>query len=176
MPYDPQTYLDHFTADTAPGPDELVMQMEEYDDHDEPEGIELGGIESIPANALAILLRAILPANANPSANTYWRQSAVKLAAISWSCLPEIRVSSQCAIAEGIGVTRASLNFWIVKFRDLGGVASFGGKCQSARQVLSKAQRRSWRERHEADGAAHGEHEGENQLDRATELEQIYGD
>ncbi len=175
--YDPQSHIDHFAADERT-PDEILMAMEEHldDADDEPDGLDLGGIRDIPPDALAVLLRYLLPASASITAPTFWKQVDLRIAAIAWSILPEFRQFSQDFIAESLGRTRAALSHHIVAIRDVSGIDCHGGKCQSARKILSKAQRRSWRKRHQADGAADGEHEGENQLDRSTELETIFAD
>jgi len=164
-----QTRIEEFTASDAPGPDEMAMLMEEYSDaDDEPEGIELGGIEGIPRDALARLLRFLLPSSASLTSPTFWPKVDLKIAAVAWLILPEFRQFPQEFLAKSIGKTRAAMSHHVTTMRDASGIDCRGGKTQRARRILSEAQRLAWRKRHEA--------EHSDEPENRTELETIFAD
>lgn len=123
--------------------DELIA-AEEQEDHDT---LDLAGLRGIPADALAVLLRFLLP-DGRPTSPTYWQQASRRLASLAHAIgVQEIRMHPLASLAPALGCSRALLSLLAVELRDFADLDHRAGRSDEARQVYATRARAIWNSR-----------------------------
>ncbi len=111
---------------------------------EQAETLDLGDLSGIPRDAVAIILRLILPST-NPLTPQFWRTASVRLcttaAALNIHPIGGIPLSE---LSKALGCTRAALSYASVNLRDFAKLSHRGGRCDAARDAYSKATREAW--------------------------------
>ena len=119
----------------------------EAEEEDTPDALELAGIRGIPLDALAVLLRFLLP-DGRPTSPTYWQQASRRLAALAHAAgVREIREHPLASLAPALGCSRALLSLLACELRDFAQLDSRAGRSATAREVYSQRARAVWNRR-----------------------------
>lgn len=112
-----------------------------------PDALDLAGIRGIPLDALAVLLRFILP-NGRPTSPTYWQQASRRLASLAHAIgVQEIRMHPLASLAPALGCSRALLSLLACELRDFAALDSRAGRSVTSRDVYSERARQVWNRR-----------------------------
>lgn len=142
-----------YLVDPAPLPDEMACRNDE-NEFEPPARDDVLALKGIPLDALAILLRLVLPAGRNPETASFWRTSTLRLACLALFVDKDVRSLSQSDIAKATGYTRSAINVQVVALRDAFGLDHRAGCCSEAREVFRAAQIDSWEKRQNAKAAS----------------------
>jgi hypothetical protein len=122
-----------------------LIEAEEQEDHDT---LDLAGLRGIPADALAIFVRFLLPPNSKPTSASYWPKVTKRIAALAYSLgIEEVRRFPLSQIAPAIPCTRAMLSLLCCELRDFAQLDHRAGKSDEARQTYSTRARAVWNRR-----------------------------
>jgi hypothetical protein len=120
----------------------------EAEEHEEAEQLDLAGLRGIPVDALAIMLRFLLPTDTKPTSPGYWRQVTKRAAALAYSLgIEEVRQHPLSRIAPAIPCTRAMLSLLCVELRDFASLDHRAGRSDAARETYSTRARQVWNHR-----------------------------
>ena len=126
-------------------PADELMQKEEATEQGET--IDFSEIQAIPADALPILLRLILPST-NPLLPQFWRTASVRLCTTAAALnVHPVGGHPLSDLARAIGCSRAALSFAAVNLRDFANLGHRGGRCDAARAAYSEATKAAWTRR-----------------------------
>lgn len=124
--------------------DELIAAEE----HEHAEMLDLGGIASIPPDALRLLVLFLLPQGANPTSSSYWKIATKRLCALAYSIgVEEVRRHPLSKLGPAVGCTRALLSLLAVELRDFADLDHRAGRSDQARQVYATRARQVWNSR-----------------------------
>jgi hypothetical protein len=111
------------------------------------ETLALAGIAAIPPDALAIMLRFLLP-DGRPTSTTYWQQASRRLAALAHAIgVREIREHPLASLAPALGCSRALLSLLACELRDFADLDHRAGRSDEARKTYSTRARQVWNHR-----------------------------
>jgi hypothetical protein len=111
------------------------------------ETLDLAGIAAIPPDALAIMLRFLLP-DGRPTSTTYWQQASRRLAALAHAIgVREIREHPLASLAPALGCSRALLSLLACELRDFADLDHRAGRSDEARKTYSTRARQVWNHR-----------------------------
>jgi hypothetical protein len=123
--------------------DELIAAEER--EHDET--LDLGGINAIPHDALATLVRFLLP-EGRPSSPSFWRIATKRLAALAYAInLPEVRRFPLSELGPAVGCSRAMLSLLCCELRDYADLDHRAGRSPAARETYAQRARETWNRR-----------------------------
>ena len=124
--------------------DELIAAEER--EHDET--LDLGGIASIPPDALRLLVLFLLPQGGNPTGSSYWRIATKRLCALAYALgVEEVRRHPLSKIGPAVGCSRAMLSLLACELRDFADLDHRAGRSDEARQVYATRARQVWNTR-----------------------------
>lgn len=119
----------------------------EAEEHEEAEQLDLAGLRGIPVDALAIMLRFLLP-DGRPTSKTYWQQATRRLAALAHAIgLREIREHSLTSLAIPLECSKALLSLLACELRDFGQLDNRAGRSAISREVYSERAKAVWNRR-----------------------------
>jgi hypothetical protein len=119
----------------------------EAEEGDTPDTLDLAGLRGIPTDALAIMLRFILPAG-NPTSASYWPKALKRLCALSYALgVEEVRKFPLSKIAPALGCSRAMLSLLCCELRDFASLDCRAGRSDASREVYSQRARQVWNRR-----------------------------
>lgn len=119
----------------------------EAEGEDTPDALDLAGIRGIPLDALAVLLRFLLP-DGRPTSPTYWQQASRRLASLAHAIgVQEIRMHPLASLAPALGCSRALLSLLACELRDFAQLDSRAGRSATSREVYSERAKRVWNAR-----------------------------
>jgi hypothetical protein len=111
------------------------------------ETLDLAGIAAIPPDALAIMLRFLLP-DGRPTSTPYWQQASRRLAALAHAIgVREIREHPLASLAPALGCSRALLSLLACELRDFADLDHRAGRSDEARKTYSTRARQVWNHR-----------------------------
>ena len=111
------------------------------------ETLDLAGIAAIPPDALAIMLRFLLP-DGRPTSTTYWQQASRRLEALAHAIgVREIREHPLASLAPALGCSRALLSLLACELRDFAHLDNRAGRSATSRDVYSERAKQVWNRR-----------------------------
>jgi hypothetical protein len=132
-----------FAVDHRTPLDDLIEAEEAQDD----ETLDLAGLRGIPTDALAIMLRFLLP-DGNPTSKAYWQQATRRLAAMAHAIgVREIREHPLSRLAPALACSRALLSLLACELRDFASLDNRAGRSTTAREVYAERARAVWNQR-----------------------------
>ena len=135
-------------ADLAVTTETPLDQLIAAEEHEHAETLDLGGIMSIPLDALRVLVLFLLPQTSNPTSSSYWRIATRRLCALAYSIgVEEVRRHPLAKLAPAAGCTRALLSLLAVELRDFADLDHRAGRSDEARQVYATRARQVWNSR-----------------------------
>jgi hypothetical protein len=124
--------------------DELIAAEER--EHDET--LDLGGIASIPPDALRLLVLFLLPQGGNPTGSSYWRIATKRLCALAYALgVEEVRRHPLSKIGPAVGCSRALLSLLACELRDFADLDHRAGRSPAARETYAQRARETWNRR-----------------------------
>lgn len=113
-----------------------------------PDTLDLAGLRGIPADALAIFVRFLLPPNSKPTSASYWPKVTKRIAALAYALgIEEVRKFPLSRIAPALGCSRAMLSLLCCELRDFASLDCRAGKSDASREVYSQRARAVWNRR-----------------------------
>ena len=135
-------------ADLAVTTETPLDQLIAAEEHEHAETLDLGGIMSIPPDALKLFTLFLLPQGANPTSSSYWRIATRRLCALAYSIgVEEVRRHPLAKLAPAVGCSRAMLSLLAVELRDFADLDHRAGRSDEARQVYATRARQVWNSR-----------------------------
>ena len=144
-------------ADLAVTTETPLDQLIAAEEHEPDETLDLGGIMSIPHDALRVLVLFLLPQGANPTSSSYWKVATRRLCALAHSIgVEEVRRHPLSKLGPAIGCTRALLSLLACELRDFADLDHRAGRSDEARETYATRARAVWnsraRNKREAEG------------------------
>jgi hypothetical protein len=134
-------------AELAVDPRTPLAALIEAEEEQAGETLDLAGIAAIPPDALAIMLRFLLP-DGRPTSPTYWKQAARRLAALAHAVgVREIREHSLTSLATPLECSKALLSLLACELRDFGQLDNRAGRSATSREVYSERAKQVWNRR-----------------------------
>ncbi len=117
-------------------------------DENQSETLDLGGIANIPREAIAIILRCLLPDSQNPCSRRYWESAVARLCATCHAlAIDPIRQHPLSELATHVGCSRALLSIRCVTLRDFASLGHSAGRSEDARKAYSNRAKAVWKRR-----------------------------
>jgi hypothetical protein len=135
-------------ADLAVTTETPLDQLIAAEEHEHAEMLDLGGVASIPPDALRLLVLFLLPQTSNPTSSSYWRIATRRLCALAYSIgVEEVRRHPLAKLGPAAGCTRALLSLLACELRDFADLDHRAGRSDQARQTYSARARAVWNTR-----------------------------
>lgn len=111
-----------------------LVELIAAEEHEHAEMLDLGGIASIPPDALKLLVLFLLPQTSNPTSSGYWRIATRRLCALAYSIgVEEVRRHPLSKLGPAAGCTRALLSLLACELRDFADLDHRAGRSDEAR-------------------------------------------
>lgn len=123
-----------------------LIEAEEEEDH---QALDVCDIGSIPPNALAVLIRFLIPSrSAGNLTASNWKTVSIRIAALAHALgIEPIGSRPMVETAQAIGCSRAILSLLTIELRDFAGTGQGGGRSLEAREAYAERARRVWSRR-----------------------------
>ena len=123
-------------------------QLIAAEEHEHAETLDLGGIMSIPPDALRLLTLFLLPQGGNPTGSSYWKIATKRLCALAYALgVEEVRRHPLSKLGPAVGCSRALLSLLACELRDFADLDHRAGRSDEARQVYATRARAVWNSR-----------------------------
>ncbi len=131
-----------------PADNRTPVEMLEPENADQSETLDLGGIANIPREAIAIILRCLLPDSENALSQRYWASATARLCAVCHALgVDPIRQHPLSELATHVGCSRALLSIRCVTLRDFADLSHNAGRSEDARRAYSDRAKAVWKRR-----------------------------
>lgn len=135
-------------ADLAVTTETPLDQLIAAEEHEHAEMLDLGGIMSIPPDALRLLVLFLLPQGGNPTGSSYWKIATKRLCALAYAIgVEEVRRHPLSKLGPAAGCTRALLSLLACELRDFADLDHRAGRSDTGRETYSTRARQVWNHR-----------------------------